>query len=218
MAPPTTWQAISPMCTKARSDKLLADWAMRMWAEDMQPTIPDDLKPSTTDGVPAIETHGAVSLQRYWNPKHNPATWQHLVHYTIGYGTDAYSWPSVPNWDLVNDDNYGGDYTKLVQGTVAWVPTVFGNLKPTILQNCGIWPSTAGANFTPPVRGVNTRFRTLSRKSSKTSTCRIQRTPPALLQARVPTFERICRNLLRVIIQKNGLAESRQTKFPPQAP
>lgn len=107
---------------------LLADWAMRMWAEDLQPTIANDLKPSTTDGVPAIETHGAVGLQRYWNPKHNPATWQHLVHYTIGYGTDAYSWPDAPKWDLVNDDNYGGDYTKLVQGTVAWVPTVFGNL------------------------------------------------------------------------------------------
>lgn len=113
---------------KGALGNLLADWAMRMWAEDLQPTIPDDLKPSTTDGVPATETHGAVSLQRYWNPKHNPATWQHLVHYTIGYGTDAYSWPSAPHWDLVNDDNYGGDYTKLVQGTVAWVPTVFGNL------------------------------------------------------------------------------------------
>ncbi len=107
---------------------LLADWAMRMWAEDLQPTIPNDLTPSTTDGVPAIETHGAVSLQRYWNPKHDPATWQHLVHYTIGYGTDAYTWPSAPHWDTVNDDNYGGDYTKLVQGTVAWVPTVFGDL------------------------------------------------------------------------------------------
>jgi type IV pilus assembly protein PilY1 len=107
---------------------LLADWAMRMWAEDLQPSIPNGLTPSTTDGVPAIETHGAVSLQRYWNPKHDPATWQHMVHYTIGYGADAYSWPSAPHWDTVNDDNYGGDYTKLVQGTVAWVPTVFADL------------------------------------------------------------------------------------------
>lgn len=108
----------------------LADWAMRMWSEDLQPGIPDLIKPSTTDGVPAIETYGAVNLQRYWNPKHNPATWQHLVQYTIGYGTDAYSWPSPPKWSLIDDDNYGagGDYSKLVQGTVAWVPTVFGNL------------------------------------------------------------------------------------------
>lgn len=106
----------------------LADWAMKMWREDLQPNINNEIKPSTTDGVPTTETVGSVSLQRYWNPKHNPATWQHLVQYTIGYGKDAYSWPSAPTWSLVDDDNYGGDYSKLVNGTVAWVPTVFGNL------------------------------------------------------------------------------------------
>lgn len=110
---------------------LLADWAMKMWQEDLQPAIANVIKPSTTDGVPATETFGAVSLQRYWNPKHDPATWQHLVQYTIGYGQDAYSWPSAPKFSLVDDSNYGtgGDYSKLVQGTVAWVPTTFANLQ-----------------------------------------------------------------------------------------
>lgn len=109
---------------------LLADWAMRGWAEDLQPTISNDLKPSTTDGVPSFETYGAVQLQRYWNPKHNPATWQHLVTYTIGYGADAYSWPSSPTWSSIDDDNYGagGEYTKLVTGAVNWVPNTFANL------------------------------------------------------------------------------------------
>lgn len=109
---------------------LLADWAMKMWAEDLQPSIPNTVKPSTTDGVPATENFGAVSLQRYWNPKHNPANWQHVVQYTIGYGQDAYSWPSAPKWSSIDDDNYGtsGDYSKLVAGTVNWSPTVFGDL------------------------------------------------------------------------------------------
>ena len=109
---------------------LLADWGMRMWREDLQPDIPNSIKPSTTDGVPALETHGVVNLERYWNPKHNPATWQHIVNYTIGYGTSAYTWPSAPKWSLLDDDNYGagGDYSKLVQGTVKWVPTGFWNL------------------------------------------------------------------------------------------
>lgn len=106
----------------------LADWAMKMWREDLQPNIDNDIKPSTTDGVPTTETVGGISLQRFWNPKHNPATWQHLVQYTIGYGKDAYSWPSAPTWSLADDDNYGGDYSKLVNGSVAWVPTTFGNL------------------------------------------------------------------------------------------
>jgi len=107
---------------------LLADWAMKMWSEDLQTGISNDLKPSTTDGVPSTETFGAVALQRYWNPKHNPATWQHVVQYTIGYGKDAYSWPGDPTWDSATDDNYGGDYSSLVQGTALWSPTVFGNL------------------------------------------------------------------------------------------
>ncbi len=109
---------------------LLADWSMKMWAEDLQPSIANDIKPSTTDGVPTTETIGALSLQRYWNPKHDPASWQHLVQYTIGYGKDAYSWPAEPKWSAVDDDNYGagGDYSKLVNGTSNWAPTTFGNL------------------------------------------------------------------------------------------
>ncbi|AOG23739.1 pilus assembly protein [Acidovorax sp. RAC01] len=107
---------------------LLADWAMKMWREDLQPDIDNLIKPSTTDGVPATETHGATTLERYWNPKHNPAKWQHLVNYTIGYGTSAYTWPSAPKWSMLDDDNYGGDYTKLVAGTATWVPNVLQNL------------------------------------------------------------------------------------------
>lgn len=111
-------------------DNLLADWALKMWAEDLQPEISNQIKPSTTDGVPTTENYGSVALQRYWNPKHNPATWQHLVHYTIGYGEDAYTWPDAPAWSKTDDDNYGsgGDFSKLVAGSVKWVPNTFGNL------------------------------------------------------------------------------------------
>lgn len=115
---------------RGATSNLLADWAMRMWAEDLQDQIPNDIKPSTTDGVVSIENHGPVGLQRYWNPKHNPATWQHLVHYTIGYGSDAYSWPSAPHWSLIDDDTFGagGDYSSLVNGSVTWVPNSMQNL------------------------------------------------------------------------------------------
>lgn len=113
---------------KGSVDNLLADWALKMWSEDLQPNIANDVKPSTIDGVPAIETVGGVRLQRYWNPKHNPATWQHLSQYTIGYGADAYTWPNAPKWSFADDDNYGGDYLNLVKGTTTWVPNVFGNL------------------------------------------------------------------------------------------
>ena len=107
---------------------LLADWAMKMWREDLQTDIDNLVKPSTTDGVSATETHGGTTLQRYWNPKHNPAKWQHVVNYTIGYGTGAYTWPNAPKRSMVDDDNYGGDYSKLVAGTVTWVPNTLQNL------------------------------------------------------------------------------------------
>jgi type IV pilus assembly protein PilY1 len=106
----------------------LADWAMRMWREDLQPDIDNDIKPSTTDGVPSTETFGGTTLNRYWNPKHNPARWQHLVHYTIGYGKPAYEWTGNPKWSVLDDDNYGagGDFSKLVNGTMNW-PTGLSN-------------------------------------------------------------------------------------------
>lgn len=117
----------------ATSD-LLADWAMKMWREDLQPNIDNNIKPSTTDGVVSEEVvttaAKSLTLQRYWNPKHDPATWQHLVQYTIGYGSGAYSWPDKPKWSSIDDDNYGagGDYAKLVTGEVEWVPKTFANL------------------------------------------------------------------------------------------
>lgn len=102
----------------------LGDWAFKMWAEDLQSNIADDIVPSTTDGVPTTETVGGFALERDWNPKHNPAKWQHLVHYTIGYSTAAYTWPGAPVWSAADDDMYGGDYPGLVNGTVTWPTTL----------------------------------------------------------------------------------------------
>ncbi len=106
---------------------LLADWSMKMWQEDLQPDIENIIEPSTTDGVAEFEKHGSVQLEKYWNPKHNPAKWQHLVQYTIGYGKGATDWTGEPLWSLT-DDNYSGDYSGLVQGNINWGPTVFQNL------------------------------------------------------------------------------------------
>lgn len=124
----TTYDITSAQTRLYRSAEgnTLSDWAMQMWKEDLQPTINNEIKPSTTDGVPATEAVGATSLERYWNPKHNPATWQHVVHYTIGYGKNAYEWSGNPIWPSEDtdpggkDNNYGGDYSKLVNGTVSW--------------------------------------------------------------------------------------------------
>lgn len=38
----------------------------------------------------------SVNLQKYWNPEYNPATWPHMVTYTIGFSDSAIEWPGAP--------------------------------------------------------------------------------------------------------------------------
>jgi len=69
----------------------LADFAFDQWATDAQPDIADEVRPIIRqagsadfgkDGTPYV-------IPEYWNPKNNPATWQHLVTYTIGFNSAA---------------------------------------------------------------------------------------------------------------------------------
>lgn len=39
----------------------------------------------------------SVELQKYWNPEYNPATWPHMVTYTIGFSEQATKWKSRTN-------------------------------------------------------------------------------------------------------------------------
>lgn len=61
-----------------------------------------------------------TQLQEYWNPRNDPATWQHLQQYTIGFGASAISWPGTPVFSPSNNNfGYDGDYPKLVNGGLA---------------------------------------------------------------------------------------------------
>lgn len=56
----------------------------------------------------------------FWNPKNNPATWQHVSTYTVGYGTTATGWTTSPK--LANTETLHGsaDLGKLMSGTLSW--------------------------------------------------------------------------------------------------
>lgn len=59
-------------------------------------------------------------LQEYWNPRNDPATWQHIQQYTIGFGAAATQWGAAPYFSPSNDNfGYDGDYPKLVNGGLA---------------------------------------------------------------------------------------------------
>ena len=82
----------------------LADWAFRSWAVPMQTTGMTGAMQAAADyrAAPTTENFGndkvgnPAILERYWNPRYNPATWPHMVTYTIGFSNDATTWPGAP--------------------------------------------------------------------------------------------------------------------------
>jgi type IV pilus assembly protein PilY1 len=122
----------------------LSDFVFANWSRDLQDGNPGTTQTNsagvTISGLtqaidnnisPAIRKKGvetvtagnkSTDLTEYWNPKNDPATWQHISQYTIGFGNDATNWGTTPLWDTVTNDTFGGngDYAKLVNGTVTW--------------------------------------------------------------------------------------------------
>lgn len=82
----------------------LADWSFRSWAVPMQTSGMTGAMQPAADyrAAPATENFGndangnPAILDRYWNPRYNPATWPHMATYTIGFSTDAVTWPGAP--------------------------------------------------------------------------------------------------------------------------
>jgi type IV pilus assembly protein PilY1 len=65
----------------------------------------------------------SVDLQKYWNPKYNPATWPHMVTYTIGFSDDAITWPGASS--IVGPSSkipfgYDNSFIDLVTGFQTW--------------------------------------------------------------------------------------------------
>lgn len=89
----------------------LADVAFNYWATDLS-SLDNDLKP-------VINAPNSADLNaQYWDPKNDPATWQHMVTFTIGLGlSSGLNDPRIP-WA---GSTYAGEgYKKLMAGSVAW--------------------------------------------------------------------------------------------------
>lgn len=70
----------------------LADMAFNYWSTDLQPTdIANELTAKIRQSGSEKFTNKtqSVTFDEYWNPRNDPAKWQHLVQYTIGYGNSA---------------------------------------------------------------------------------------------------------------------------------
>lgn len=121
----------------------LADIAFRDWATDLQTGIPNEMVPIIKKS--GDETFGAglsaTTLKEYWNPKNNPATWQNLVTYSIGFNKAANliipsgtagDWPEFSTTGAIDERTHAGEFEKLITGEKKW-PTPFcgtGGNKP----------------------------------------------------------------------------------------
>lgn len=115
----------------------MADLAFHYWATDLQPTLANDVTPTIRQSGDQSVSNGSasVTMPQFWNPRNDPATWQHLTTYTIGFN-DAANWgPKAaptspyrpggyqpfdghPNW---NGDTWAGtDYANMLLGNVSW--------------------------------------------------------------------------------------------------
>ena len=101
----------------------LADLAFHYWATDLQPNLANDLVvPASIAGE-----GGAAAPAAYWEPRNNPARWQHLTTHAIGFGSAA-SWTRPPTFSPDGaQPTYSGDYPKLVDGSMEW-PDPFSGL------------------------------------------------------------------------------------------
>ncbi len=95
----------------------LADIAFHYWATDLRGDLDNNL-------VPYMPDRTGNANQQYWSPKNDPATWQHMVTFTMGLGLSGWL-----GSDWTGDTHGGPFYTGLLAGTQSW-PTTGANQAP----------------------------------------------------------------------------------------
>lgn len=104
----------------------LADIAFYFWSTDLQPGILNEVIPKIRKAGSETFTADSksVTYDEYWNPKNDPAEWQHLVQYTIGYGPSASTLGKVtPDSPVFTGGTYGmydTGFSQLAVGSTKW--------------------------------------------------------------------------------------------------
>lgn len=100
---------------KGVTDNTVADLAFHYWAKDARPGAS---AAQANDIKPIIQVSNANAATQYWDPRNDPATWQHLTTFTVSLGlTAALNNANIP-WS--GDTFSGAGYNALSSGTQAW--------------------------------------------------------------------------------------------------
>ncbi|WP_200332803.1 pilus assembly protein [Thiocystis violacea] len=119
-----------PPFADSQSDTL-ADFAAKYWGTDLRdggsdnsgsctgPTCNTLLPYKLDTATPlTLTTDAQIQDYIYWNPKNDPATWQHMTNFTVSLGLSAIM--TNPAW---GGSTFAGDYSALLAGTKPW-PTL----------------------------------------------------------------------------------------------
>lgn len=132
----------------------LADNGFYYWAKDLRTDLTNNVKPFYADST-------GTATVNYWNAKNDPATWQHLVNYTIGLGIDG----SLPFTTAT--------YDNLVSGATAWpaaaadAPSAIDDLWHTAINSRGQYFSAR--NPTTLSTALSTILNSISSQTSSAS-------------------------------------------------
>jgi type IV pilus assembly protein PilY1 len=119
---------------KDNNSAFLADNAFYYWAKDLRPLLDNKVSTSMTDLSSDINGDSTVdNSDIFWNPKNNPANWQHMVTYTIGMGLDG---------QLA----FPGDYSDLLSGDKSWSNDHIDDLWHAAINSRGKYFSASNAS------------------------------------------------------------------------
>lgn len=128
----TAYDVTSPLTAIFRSSSAtiaaqrsnnLADIAFHYWANDLRPDL-------ANKQIPYYVDRSGTAAQQYWNPKNDPATWQHLVTFTVGLAmTRAMNVTTPVDIRWAGSTYAGTGYQNLLSGAGAWPPT-FADAEP----------------------------------------------------------------------------------------
>ena len=120
----------------------MADYAFYYWVNDLQPSIANNLDTSMAAPITANATYtSGTKTATYppdWNPQNDPATWQHMQTFAIGFGTSnlqgagqiqapgTATQPHSVTFDELYGTSSGSFFAKYATGAQAW-PATGGN-------------------------------------------------------------------------------------------
>lgn len=105
--------ALASIYRDANADSL-ADVAFHYWATDLRPDLPNNQASYYADRT------GSAAAQ-YWNPRNDPATWQHMTNFTVGLGLTANM--TLPGLTWGGDTFAGTGFDNLLTGVESWPST-----------------------------------------------------------------------------------------------